>query len=51
MRDITGDMTAGNANGAWAVYNDGGTIGDITGDMTAETPSGTGGRVCNSGRQ
>ena len=34
--DITGDMTAGNANSAWAVYNGGGgTIGDITGDLTA----------------
>ena len=33
--DITGDLTAGDANGAWAVYNGGGTIGDITGDLTA----------------
>ena len=38
--DITGDLTAGNANGAWAVYNGGGTIGDITGDMTAGNANG-----------
>ena len=38
--DITGDLTAGDANGAWAVYNGGGTIGDITGDMTAGDASG-----------
>ena len=32
--DITGDMTAGNNNGAFAVYNDGGgTIGDIDGSL------------------
>ena len=35
MGNITGDLTAGNADGAWAVYNNGGTIGDITGDLTA----------------
>ena len=38
--DITGDLTAGNANGAWAVYNGGGTIGDITGDLTAGNANG-----------
>ena len=37
--DITGDMTAGDANGAYAVYN-GGTIGDITGDLTAGDANG-----------
>ena len=31
--DITGDLTAGNVNGAWAVYNGGGTIGDIDGSL------------------
>ena len=31
--DITGDLTAGDADGACAVYNDGGTIGDIDGSL------------------
>ena len=38
--DITGDLTAGDANDAWAVYNGGGTIGDITGDLTAGNANG-----------
>ena len=38
--DITGDLTAGNVDSAWAVHNDGGTIGDITGDMTAGNANG-----------
>ena len=30
-----GDVTAGDANSAYAIYNSGGTIGDITGNLTA----------------
>ena len=32
--DIIGDQTGGVGDSAWAIYNNGGTIGDITGDQT-----------------
>ena len=38
--NLTGDMTAGDASGAWAIYNESGTIGDITGDVTAGDANG-----------
>ena len=38
--NIIGNLTAGDANGACAVYNGGGTIGDITGDLTAGNANG-----------
>jgi len=46
--NIIGNLTAGNANGACAVYN-GGTIGDITGNLTAGNANGACAVYNNSG--